>query len=377
MVANDASSLQSAGQVTISFRPDYQKVKLHVLKLTRGNDTLDRLNSVKVRFLQREAELEQNIYTGEVTASMLINDLRVGDVVEYSYSLVGANPVFQGLFADAASWDHGPPVDLRRVAVTYPADRKIAWKHHGPPGSRPVTGRETVKDKLRTLVFEESPVTEVEFEPFTPADIHPVRWLQFSEFEAWRDVARWADGLFPTKTFSNTELHSAIARIKKTSSIEEQTAAALAHVQSEIRYVSESLGESSHRPAEPDVVMTRRYGDCKDKSFLLITMLRELGISAQPVLVNVRSPRATSSLLPSPLDFDHVIVLATIGNARYFLDPTRTTQTSRLESMGQVHERAEALVVSTQSDSLTTIRRFRRSSSYSPTFARSSNSLSL
>ena len=39
------------------------------------------------------------------------------------------------------------------------------------------------------------------------------------------------------------------------------------------------------RNPPPDVVLQRRYGDCKDKSALLVNLLREVGIDARPVLM--------------------------------------------------------------------------------------------
>ena len=39
-------------------------------------------------------------------------------------------------------------------------------------------------------------------------------------------------------------------------------------------------------PSAPDAVYARRWGDCKEKALLMVTMLRALGIEASPALVN-------------------------------------------------------------------------------------------
>src|SRR5437870_347882 len=75
-----------------------------------------------------EAALENGVYSGTVTASILVDDLRVGDTIEYQYSVVGDNPVFGGKFFNGASWDQASPVERRRVLLTHPADRAIGWK---------------------------------------------------------------------------------------------------------------------------------------------------------------------------------------------------------------------------------------------------------
>jgi len=54
--------------------------------------------------------------------------------------------------------------------------------------------------------------------------------------------------------------------------------------------ISGSKSESApNKPADPSTVFTRRFGDCKDKSLLFVTLLRGLGIDAYPVLVNTQA----------------------------------------------------------------------------------------
>ena len=116
-------------------------------------------------------------------------------------------------------------------------------------------------------------------------------------------------------------------------------------MQAEIRYFSVSLGESSHRPAAPSLVLRRRYGDCKDKSLLLIALLRALGIESHPVLLAVGQPRGLDMALPSPQLFNHVIVQVRLGGQVHYLDPTRLGQHGPLGRMGQVHAHAQALPI--------------------------------
>ena len=104
---------------------------------------------------------------------------------------------------------------------------------------------------------------------------------------------------------------------------------------------SVALGESSHRPASPNEVLRRRFGDCKDKSLLLITLLRELGIDSKPVLLQIGRHMGLEKTLPSPQFFDHAIVQAALNGKTFFLDPTRLGQRGLLERMGQLHEGTE------------------------------------
>jgi hypothetical protein len=114
---------------------------------------------------------------------------------------------------------------------------------------------------------------------------------------------------------------------------EEQALRALQLVQEDVRYTSISIGAGSHRPSDPGTVLRRRFGDCKDKSLLLVTMLRALGLEAEPALVHSTRGHKLPDVLPTPFAFDHVIVRTTIGGRTYWLDGTRAKETLPLVSL--------------------------------------------
>jgi lipoprotein NlpI/transglutaminase-like putative cysteine protease len=344
---NDAASLTKAGQVLISFVPDYHLVRLHWVRVLRGGETLDRTTSASIRFFQRETGLEQGIYSGEVTAALLVSDLRVGDTLEIAYTLEGQNPIFGSKTINFTALDLSIPSVQRRIAVLSPVGRPIAWKVVGgrPSASAPKP-TESVSDGMRRLVFEERSLSAVQPDPHTPPEHSPYRYIQLSEFGSWEEVVAWAEGLFQVPDAPiDDELRGIVEKLRGMATDEERVVAALEFVQAEIRYFSVSLGESSHRPAPPGVVLKRRYGDCKDKSLLLIALLRALGIESHAVLVAVGQPRGLDKALPSPQLFNHVIVQVKLDGQLYYLDPTRLGQHGPLGRMGQVHAYAQVLPI--------------------------------
>jgi lipoprotein NlpI len=355
LLVNDAASLSSAGQISIPFVPEYNQLKLHAVRVHRNGQSLDRTASSNVRFLQRETGLEQGVYSGEVTASILISDLRVGDTLEFAYSLHGQNPVFGGKFIETASWDQASPTALRRVVLNHRVGRQISWRVIGDRKSKPVVPTETVKGEMRRLVFEERSIGKFEPEPSTPRDYPAYRRMQFSEFSGWDDVVAWARRLFQRHGELSQDLRDVIGKLRERPTDEDRAVGALEFVQSEIRYFSVSLGESSHRPTQPDIVLKQRYGDCKDKSLLLLTLLEALGIESKPVLVATGVRRGLDHMLPSPELFNHAIVQVTVNGKVFYLDPTLLGQHGRLERMGQVHEGIQVLVVAPESRQLATI----------------------
>ena len=341
----DASALGQIGQIPMHFIPQYQKLVLHRVAILRGDQVIDHTATAQVRFLQREAGLEQGIYSGVITASMLLSDIRVGDTLHLQYSIEGANPIFGARYVQGVPWQRTQPVQLRRVTLNAPENRAVQWKWNGDGAASTLAPEVTLRNGMRRLRFEERELAAVEPEPMLPRGAMPLRWLQFSEFADWAEVARWADGLFPADEPLPPELVPLVQRWLRLPSRSEQASQALQWVQGEIRYYSVSLGESSHRPHSPAEVLRNRYGDCKDKSFLLMRILQSLGIPSHAVLASLAAPQRPGSVLASPLAFDHAVVQAKIDGRAIYLDPTRLGQRGPVERMGQGLEDARVLVV--------------------------------
>ena len=342
---NDASVLGQIGQIALQFIPQYQRLVLHKVAIVRDGRPIDHTLSAPVRFLQRESGLEQGLYSGVITATLLLPDVRVGDTLHLQYSVEGANPIFGARYVQGTLWQRTLPVDVRRVTLNAPEARSIPWKWVGDGALPQVEPTTTTRNGMRRTRFEARELPGIEPEPLLPRGAQPLPVLQFSEFADWAEVARWAEGLFPSDEPLPPELLPLMHRLLRMPSRAEQASAALQWVQSEIRYYSVSLGESSHRPHRPAEVLRNRYGDCKDKSFLLMRILQSLGIPARAVLASLGAPQGPDRQLASPLAFDHAVVQARIDGRDYFLDPTRLGQQGPLDRMGQGLEGARVLVV--------------------------------
>ena len=93
-----------------------------------------------------------------------------------------------------------------------------------------------------------------------------------------------------------------------------------------IRYVGMEHGEGSVVPRPAALTLSRRYGDCKDKTMLFVSMARALGLEAFPALVasNVSDPN--SLLVTSWGYFDHMIAGVRLNNETRYVDLTARFQ---------------------------------------------------
>jgi TPR repeat protein len=105
----------------------------------------------------------------------------------------------------------------------------------------------------------------------------------------------------------------------------------------------------------PDVVLKRRYGDCKDKSYLLISLLSEMGIDAHAVLLSASAPKLPARMLASPAWFNHVVVQIKIDGRDYYVDPTSPRQPEPLALIPGALPGAAALLVERGSSALITL----------------------
>jgi len=351
--ANDASALAGIGQPQIAFNPQYQRLRLHRVAILRGEQVIEHTAGVQVRFLQREAGLEQGIYSGIITAALVLPDVRVGDALQLVYTLEGDNPIFGTRYGVSSGWDQPQPTQWRRITLTHPAGRDLHWRWVGGEGDAPPAPTVDERDGRRRLRFEARNLPATEIEPMLPSGALPARWLQVSEYGSWAEVAAWARGLFPADAPLPPAALAEVERLRALPDAGMRASGALQWVQREIRYYSVTLGESSHRPALPAEVVERRYGDCKDKTLLLTQMLRALGLDAGPALASLEMRQGVRQLLPSPLAFDHAVVRLRLAGRDHVLDPTRLGQAGPLDRLGQHLEDTPILPV--DADALLTV----------------------
>lgn len=349
---NAHSALGVIGQFGISYLPDHQKLLLHRVAIIRGKQVLDRTAVVDTRLLSREDGVANGVYGGVTTLQMLLDDVRVGDSLWFTYTIEGANPVFGKRWADEFSWDATSPIELRRLAVFHPRNRPVSWKQLGDYRQERIPHAVAQFGDNERIQFEGRGIEAVDPEPSVPADYLPMRQIQFSEYGSWQEVAAWADGLFPPAAAS-PRTSALVKQFQAEPTQLAQASAALHWVQNEIRYFSVSIGENSHRPQAPDAVLQHRYGDCKDKSYLLVSLLRQLGIQAAPMLVSAKAPALPEKLLPSPAGFDHVIVRLDIDGQPYYVDPTRSGEKGALAQLPTAVPGARALAADRLAQRLT------------------------
>jgi tetratricopeptide (TPR) repeat protein len=317
----------AAGNIFIVWQPETDTVTVNKLQIRRGGKMIDVLAAGQTfTVLRRETNLDAATLDGTLTATLQPEGLQVGDIIDFATTTEHKDPVLKGhVEAMFGAWD-GLPLQTAHAVLSWPT-------------GMPIQLRETpnLPSAQRT---SSAGVTTVEFtghdvQPLvTPKDA-PVRFkigrlAEATDFASWADLSNLFRPLFrEASAISATgPLHDEIEKIRAASNDPKtRTEQALALVQDRVRYVALLMGQGGYVPASAETTWSRRFGDCKAKTALLLGILHSLGIQAEPVLAQARLGDMIADRLPMVALFNHVLVRAHIGGKDYWLDGTRTGDT--------------------------------------------------
>lgn len=304
-IANE-SGIQNGSEISVVFDPTYERVIFHNIIIWRGSTPISQLKSADFKMLPLESERQRFIYDGSYSASLILKDIRKGDRIEYDYSVVGENPVFQNKFSTTLGFGAFDYISHRHCAIITEKGRPLNFKEFNKPPQK-------VVKKTDAGVLYEWDVKNVKGKPqedYTPSWFSSSPFVQVSEFKNWQEVVNWGLPLYEIPDVSQGPLKSKILAWQKEAKGSKPAfiSAAVRFVQDEIRYVGVETGVNSHKPHSPEDVFKQRYGDCKDKAFLLCAILKANHIECAPLLVNTYKKNHLSESLASPLDFNHVVV---------------------------------------------------------------------
>jgi len=127
--------------------------------------------------------------------------------------------------------------------------------------------------------------------------------------QSWEDAGRLYHPLFTTAEKPGTEIATQVEKLSggKSDAIS-KVDALYTYVSREIRYVAVEIGVGGYQPHPAPDVYKYKYGDCKDKATLLLTMLNDVGLRGFPALVGTRGDIEADPKIPTLATFDHMIV---------------------------------------------------------------------
>ena len=260
---------------------------------------------------------------------MQVPDLRVGDIIDYSY-MRRTLPLVDGANRSGeAVMEFDVPVVLSRVVVNWPEAWPIyisGWPARvefvQTPGEGAVRHVWTRHDHVPALPEEGA--------PFGYSDNVTI---EYSAFPDWSGVAGSLSPHYLDNYPLGAEWDAKLRAIQAENADEgARVIAALRAVQDDLRYVSLSIGVGGLIARTPEEVTRSGYGDCKDKALLLRTMLDKMRIEAYVALTDLDEGHGLDQRKPSTWAFDHAIVKVVLDGSTYWMDPTASHEGGDLYS---------------------------------------------
>lgn len=157
--------------------------------------------------------------------------------------------------------------------------------------------------------------------------------VAFSEVNQWSELKYKFEKGFTNARKDNASVKAFVANLVDTEMTTEQKISKVHDfVARDVRYVSVSETGNAYTPHSISRTFENRYGDCKDKTALLLEMLDQININAYPVLVSTTRKDASKLIIPSAGYFNHVVLCFIFEGEEKCIDATDSTSDWRYTS---------------------------------------------
>lgn len=311
----------SSRQYAFVYHADRQVVSLRAARVFRADGRVDEA----VESGEGPAnDPSINMYTLQRTFVVQFPKLNPGDVVELRYRIddVSVRNDKSDYFGEVAYLQSTEPVANAEYVLIAPKKKKLTMSV-GPSGAPVAKVKKTVVDKgeLRITHFVAANLPALEVEPGMPQLGELLAHVHVSTFASWEEVGAWYWTLSRDKLDVDDDVRKLARELTKGLATDrEKVAAIYEYVANETRYVALEFGIEGIRPRRAALTLARGWGDCKDKATLIVSMLAELGVKAELVILRTGLRGGFDTTTASLEPFDHAIVY--VPSIDLYLDGT-------------------------------------------------------
>lgn len=314
------------------------------------NLDLKTLNDVPAHEDSPDTYTDQRSFGGPLPA------IAVGAIVEEEIVIRDTAPFFAAGTVERLLLNRTVPLIRVRVVIDHPESLALHYFLEEMPNAKV---NKTSHDGIETIEIEDGPY-EARSQRLTnlPSDVPRGPQVEFSTGASWQQVAAEYARLSNDKLRA-ADVQALLAKVNvKTSSRQEVLRRVVAALHKNVRYTGVEFGESNLVPQFPAETLKRKYGDCKDKAALLVTMLRALNIPANLALLQSGPGEDINTQLPGMGMFDHAIAYVPASGTEPELWIDATAQYSRVGDLPQMDYGRWALVVDEHTTELKKIPEF-------------------
>ncbi len=319
----------STGTVWQPWYQEHPKVTARVIRTDGSVHMLDPKNMTD----SPVDEDSPQIYSDDRRYHGPLPGVEVGAVVEEEILLRDLAPYFEGGISRREYFGRSVPVQQARFFIEAPLSLPLHYAVHSLP--KAVTKKEEADGKMRVTV-DIGPFEAMRNEHTNlPTDVATWPHVDFSTGKSWKDLSD-AYRTAVEAQIRVEDVKPALPAMGSKAERDEIIRAIVAKLHKEIRYTGVEFGRSKLVPQTTAEILKRKFGDCKDKATLLVSMLRAKGIPAHlALLVSSDNLEDIEPEMPGMGLFDHVIVVVP-GTPDLWIDATAAyTPVGALPAMDQ------------------------------------------
>ena len=331
-------------ETQIGYDSTYEKVELEYARTIKPDGTVVEVGSRHMRDVSKY--LNFPLYSNARVCIISFPEITEGACIEYRVKVVRNQLIDKKNFVLAYPVQSSEPILKARFKVSVPQGKDLRIKtineEYNAFGAvlMPIVEE---KAGARIYRWEYGAIPQIIPETNMPDTVEINPTVVLSTFDSWDKIYRWWWDLAKDKISADDAIKEKVKGLTANAKDDlEKIQAIYAFCAQKIRYVAVEYGQAGYEPHQASLIFQNKYGDCKDQSILLVTMLKEAGFSAWPVLIATKDYYNLHPDFPAML-FDHCIAAVSAADRIVFLDPT--AETCAFDDLPSSDQKRRVLVV--------------------------------
>ena len=320
----DKSGVESVLPIIIPYRNGYDSVIIHkftVIDPEGVEKEIDR--SLIIDDITSSIDIQYDIYSDYREMHINPKGIQVGSILKYVYTIKNIKIILPR-FSYSFNLLNYLPTHYNSFSIQTDTSSSLLYNIYKAPI---YPEKKNVDDKviMKWEVVDLMPIV-FEYGSLMLSDVAPR--VDFTTYPNWRVCGNefyeifWKDEiLIPLSTCENNILKNlnldSLSEIDKIRKI-------YYFVQNDVKYIGQEFGLNNYQPYETSLTCEKGYGDCKDKTAILIKLLKSVGVRSKPVLMaTLYSKYQMDKSFPCFSFLDHAITMVETSNSdTLWLDAT-------------------------------------------------------
>ena len=324
-ILNDRGK-EDFSEMVIDYDSTDEKIELEYARTIKPDGTVMPVGTRHIRDVSKYMNFP--LYSNARAMIISFPEVTQGAVIEYKLKILRNELINKKDFVIPYPVQEKEPILFARFLLTVPDTASIhfqvlnaQYNYYGAD----LQPRAAKKAQNSEYLWEFKNIPQIIPEPNMPPAVEVSPIIVISTFNTWQQLYDWWWGLAKDKIKADEAIKTKVAQLTAgKDSLKEKIKAIYNFCAQDIRYVAVEYGQAGYEPHNASDIFSNKYGDCKDQAILLVTMLKEIGAKAYPVLIPTRGSINLREDFPSAY-FNHCIAAVESDGATVFLDATAST----------------------------------------------------